>query len=56
MRAALHNANYKADWYEVRTGDWIDAGMLVSSQLEMIELPEKPDDQDWALRLELLAG
>jgi hypothetical protein len=54
VRSALHDSSYKADWYDVRTGEWIDAGIVEASDLEMIDLPAKPDEDDWALRLKLV--
>ena len=54
VRSALHDAQYKAEWYDVRTGKWVDAGILQADDLETIDLPSKPDDEDWALRLKLV--
>jgi len=54
VRSARHDATYKADWYDVRTGEWLDAGLMASSDLEIVQLPAKPDDDDWALRLRLV--
>jgi hypothetical protein len=54
VRAAKNNTRYRADWYDVRTGEWKAAGELDSDDLEMIDLPEKPDDEDWAMRLKAI--
>ncbi len=54
VRSARHDSRYQADWYDVRAGRWIDAGTVASDDLEMIRLPAKPDDEDWALRLRLV--
>lgn len=53
IRSALHDADYRAHWYDVRTGRWIDAGVFRSDDLETVDLPPKPTDDDWALRLKL---
>jgi hypothetical protein len=56
IRSARNDSSYAAAWYDVRTGKWIDAGVLYSDELEMIPLPAKPDDEDWALRLKLVVS
>jgi len=53
LRGGLHDASYRAQWFNVRTGEWIDAGVLQSNCLERIALPALPGDDDWALKLTL---
>lgn len=51
LRGALLNADYKADWFDPRTGQWQAAGTLHSGVTGLIDLPVVPSDDDWALRL-----
>ena len=57
IRGARLNSSYRAQWFDPRHGTWQDAGngVLDSNQIGMIELPDYPDDEDWALRLTLQA-
>jgi hypothetical protein len=45
---------YRAQWFDPRKGTWQDVGgggMLRSSVIGMIMLPDFPADTDWGLRL-----
>lgn len=58
LSGALSNIEYKARWFNPRTGDWIDAGVLTSDSSGKITLPNFPDNStrsntDWALKLML---
>ena len=58
VRGARLSSSYRAQWFDPRHGTWQDAGkgVLRSNQIGIIDLPDYPDDEDWALRLILQAG
>jgi hypothetical protein len=58
VRGARLNSSYRAQWFDPRDGTWQDAGngVLHSNQIGIIDLPDYPDEEDWALRLILQAG
>ena len=53
IRGARLNSVYRAQWFDPRKGEWIDAGTgtLRSSAIGVISLPAFPADIDWGLRL-----
>jgi len=53
VRGARPNSVYRAEWFDPRTGEWQDAGggVLRSSPIGVIVLPERPTPDDWGLRL-----
>jgi hypothetical protein len=53
VRGAKLNAEYRAEWFDPRSGKWSDVGngRLRSNQIGIIQLPELPSDTDWGLRL-----
>ena len=53
IRGAKLNGAYRAQWFDPRNGSWQNAGtgILRSSQIGTIELPDFPGDTDWGLRL-----
>ncbi len=52
VRGARPESAYRAEWFDPRTGKWQHVGgMLRSSAIGTIELPDYPDDRDWGLRL-----
>jgi Protein of unknown function (DUF4038)/Domain of unknown function (DUF5060) len=53
VRGARLRSAYRAQWYDPRTGEWKDTGngVLHSSAIGIIQLPEFPSDADWGLRL-----
>ena len=55
VRGARLNSSYRAEWFDPRNGTWKDAGggLLRSNQIGIIDVPDYPDDQDWAMRLVL---
>ena len=53
LRGTRHDAAYAATWFDPRQGQWIDAGEWRSDELECIDLPALPTDDDWALKLKL---
>lgn len=57
IRAAKPSSTYRAQWFDPRTGKWIDAGdgFAQSNAVGVIALPPFPGDIDWGLRL-LYAG
>jgi hypothetical protein len=54
LRGALYERQYRAQWFDPRTGAWQPAGVLSSTPLCEIALPPTPDGLDWALKLVLL--
>lgn len=53
LRGTIHNATYTARWFNPRTGEWSTPFELFANDREQIQLPVLPDDNDWALRIEL---
>jgi hypothetical protein len=55
VRGARLENDYRAEWFDPRTGAWRDAGggTLRSSAIGTIMLPDFPSDMDWGLRLML---
>jgi hypothetical protein len=53
VRGARLNAAYRARWFNVRDGAWLDAGagLLGASRIGVIALPQPPSDADWGLSL-----
>ncbi|GAA4459751.1 hypothetical protein GCM10023189_33860 [Nibrella saemangeumensis] len=53
VRGARLNSVYRAQWFNPRTGTWqpVGEGVLPSSKIGIIKLPELPDERDWGLRL-----
>jgi len=56
LSGGLSGRKYKAKWFNPRTGDWIDAGVLVARAAGEITLPNFPGDtkksgDDWGLKL-----
>jgi hypothetical protein len=53
VRGARLNTDYRAEWFDPRTGKFSPAGngTLRSSQIGIVQLPDLPSDSDWALRL-----
>ncbi len=54
IRGTLLNSAYRAQWYDPRNGTWQDAGsggIVQSSRIGIIMLPDFPGDDDWGLRL-----
>ena len=53
IRTARPQSVYAAQWFDPRSGKWLDAGdgWLQSNMIGVINLPEFPGDTDWGLRL-----
>jgi hypothetical protein len=53
LRGLLAHANYEAKWFDPRKGEWLDAGShsLKSNMYGVIQVPRKPSDDDWGMRL-----
>ena len=53
IRGAHLNSVYRAQWFDPRSGNWIDVGggKLASSKIGIIQLPAFPDEKDWGLKL-----
>src|SRR5260370_35981528 len=58
IRGARLHSTYRAEWFDPRTGTLMNAGngTLRSNQIGLIDVPDFPSDQDWALRLILTAA
>lgn len=56
VRGAIHNATYRAEWYNPRTGEWSAPLDLTANDREQIQLPSLPTDEDWAMRLTLVGS
>jgi len=54
VRGTRYEATYQADWFNPRSGEWVDAGLLTANVWCEVALPPRPDDQDWGLRLKLV--
>jgi len=54
VRSAKLGTVYRAEWFDPRTGAWQPAatGILRSSVIGTIALPEPPADADWGLKLQ----
>jgi hypothetical protein len=57
VRGAVPDARYEARWFNPRTGEWTNAGsgILTANTAGRIDLPPRPSDEDWGLRLSRLA-
>jgi hypothetical protein len=55
IRGAVPHANYRAQWFDPRTGQWskAGAGVLKTNQWGWITVPDFPSDNDWGLKLTL---
>ena len=58
LAGALPQSKYKALWFNPRSGNWIDAEVLIADSTGRINLPNFPDKStrsktDWALKLTL---
>lgn len=53
VRGAQKNTAYTANWFNPKNGEWAPAGkgQLESDIFGRIELPEKPSEDDWGLKL-----
>ncbi len=53
VRALRPRSVYRAQWFDARNGNWIDAGggSLRSDPNGVIHLPAFPGDLDWGLKL-----
>jgi len=53
VRGARLNTDYRAQWFDVRSGTWVDAegGRVRANKIGVIRLPGPPTDADWGLRL-----
>ncbi len=54
VRGALADRDYRASWYDPRTGTWVEAGTLRADPRCAIALPTFPSEDDWGLKLKLL--
>ena len=58
LSGAIFRSKYKAQWFNPRTGDWIDSGIVSADPGGEISLPNFPDHSDvskndWGLKLTL---
>jgi hypothetical protein len=53
VRGAIPGASYEAKWFDPRTGAWsdVESGLLKAGMTGWINIPRKPSDEDWGLRL-----
>ena len=55
VRGALPAATYRPSWFDPREGIWQAPGEPITVQpSSLLHLPERPDDRDWGLMLELV--
>jgi len=60
LSGALFGNKYKAQWFNTRTGDWINAGVITADPSGEISLPDFPENaelskNDWGLKLTLIS-
>jgi hypothetical protein len=55
IRGAMPYGTYRAEWFNPRNGDWLQAGngFVTANNSGRIELPDFPDAEDWGLKLTL---
>lgn len=53
VRGAKADQTYRAQWFDPRNGEWIDADQLTSNAECHISLPPFPSSKDWGLKLVL---
>jgi hypothetical protein len=53
VRGLLPNGSYAGQWFDPRTGEWIDAGELAANQHSYLSLPPFPSGEDWGFKLVL---
>ncbi len=53
VRGARLNSAYRAQWFNPRTGTWVDVdgGHLQANKIGVLSVPAFPTDEDWGLRL-----
>ncbi len=53
VRGAIPNAQYEARWFNPRNGEWTDvaSGILTANTACRIDLPPRPSEDDWGVRL-----
>lgn len=53
VRGAVPDAQYEARWFNPRNGEWTDvaSGILTANTAGRIELPPRPSEDDWGVRL-----
>lgn len=55
VRGVLSAATYRPTWFDPREGVWLEAGeLIIVAPSSVLTLPERPDDGDWGLMLELV--
>ncbi len=55
VRGALPAATYRPSWFDPREGMWQPPGDPITVQpSSLLHLPDRPDDRDWGLMLELV--
>ena len=56
LRGGLPAATYRPSWFDPREGTWQAPGKPITVETSsLLHLPERPDDRDWGLMLELVA-
>jgi hypothetical protein len=58
VRGAVPDAEYDARWFNPRNGEWtaVASGVLTANTAGRIDLPPRPSDEDWGVRLLLKHG
>ena len=53
VRGAVPDAQYEASWFNPRNGEWTNAGSgtLTANTAGRIDLPPRPSEDDWGVRL-----
>lgn len=55
LRGAIKAGTYRSTFFDPRDGIWLDAAdPIVVASSSVLTLPERPDDRDWGLMLELI--
>lgn len=53
VRGAVPDAQYQAQWFNPRNGEWsnVGSGVVTAAATGWIDLPAQPTPEDWGLRL-----
>ena len=53
IRGAQQAESYRVDWFDPRTGEWLNGGTVEATSDAEIPLPDFPYEGDWAVKLVL---
>ena len=54
IRGAIRDADYAGQWFDPRTGVWVEFGTLHSDMDAQLRLPDPPTGGDWAVKLKMV--